>query len=425
MRSFLFAIFLVLTSMGCSAGDSYTKYFTGNSLRIDFMLCGKYQSTQAFLVRLKQEPYWGGTQSHLVDSLGYGQYKVTVKDQQSGEIIFSQGFCTLFEEWQTTDEAKEVSRAFEQSVTVPFPHKTVEVSVFERRKGNVFEPVLQITVDPESRMIIKDLPVEHETRLIIGSREPHRAVDVVFLAEGYAKGEKEKFFADVRRFSDYLFSMAPYNELKEKFNIRAVAVVSEQSGTDDPRRNQWSNTAFHSSFNTFDTDRYLESMDVFRIRDAAALVPYDQIFVLVNSDKYGGGGVYNHFSLGTADNVKSLPVFIHEFGHGFGGLGDEYYASSVAYNDYIDQSVETWYPNLTTLVDFGSKWKHLVAPNVPVPTPDEKKFHKVTGVFEGGGYAAKGVFRPAYDCRMKTNEAEGFCEVCKASIRKVVYLLTE
>jgi hypothetical protein len=235
----------------------------------------------------------------------------------------------------------------------------------------------------------------------------------------------DKFKNDILRLTDSLFRVKPFSEYKAKFNIYAVLAPSAEAGADVPGMGIWVNTLVNSSFYTFDEDRYLTTLDYWKVRDVAALAPYDQIYVLVNTSKYGGGGVYNHYNLTSADNSLSPQVFIHEFGHGFAGLGDEYYTSSVAYSDFYPTDVEPWEPNLTTLVNFDTKWKSMLDPGTPVPTPAQAPYLRSAGVFEGGGYVAKGVYRSAVDCRMKSNVPDNFCRVCENAIEKMILFLTE
>jgi hypothetical protein len=204
-----------------------------------------------------------------------------------------------------------------------------------------------------------------------------------------------------------------------------VASVSAEEGTDMPGEEIWKNTILNTNFYTFKVSRYLTTCDYKTVCDVAAPVPYDQIFILVNIDRYGGGGMYNNYCVGSTGGFAPGKVMVHEFGHGFAGLGDEYYSSEVAYEEYYNLSVEPWEPNLTTLVNFESKWADMVDPGTPIPTPAEEPYLDKTGVFEGGGYVAKGVYRPAIDCRMKSNEAEGFCEVCKRAIVRMIKYYTE
>jgi hypothetical protein len=234
-----------------------------------------------------------------------------------------------------------------------------------------------------------------------------------------------KFKKDILRLTDSLFTNSPFSEYKNKFNFYAVLAPSVDSGSDIPGNGTWKNTIVNSSFYTFDSERYLTTLDFWKVKDIAALAPYDQIYILVNTDKYGGGGVYNHFNLTSVDNRLSSFVFIHEFGHGFGGLGDEYYTSDVSYSDFYSTKTEPWEPNLTTLVNFSSKWENMLKPGTPVPTPPLPVYINSTGVFEGGGYAAKGIFRPSYDCHMKSGNYGKFCEVCEHSLKTMLMFVTQ
>jgi len=418
-------IFLVFLSSSpfVSSQITFDQYFEDASLRIDLILAGNSQTQTAYLLDLKKEPYWGGTRKNLIDPFGYGEYRLFVLDNNSKDTIYTYGFCTLFEEWRTTAEAKEMSKAFYQTVTMPFPKNKIDIEIKGRQKDGSYVSLYKTVIDPDSYSISRDKPRKATVTKVVDNGSSDKNVDIVFIAEGYTADEQDKFITDIKRLTDYLFSFPPYVKLKKKFNIWAVGAVSEESGCDDPRQNIWVNTAVNSSFNTFNVDRYLESYDVRSIRDYAANAPYDQIYVLVNSKKYGGGGIFNHFSLTTVDNGRSKEVFLHEFGHAFAGLADEYYNSEVAYNDFFNLDVEPWQPNITTLVDFSKKWESMLADGTPVPTPPTDTLS--VGVYEGGGYVAKGVYRPALNCRMHTNEAKGFCPVCQKAIVDMINFLTE
>ena len=112
----------------------------------------------------------------------------------------------------------------------------------------------------------------------------------------------------------------------------------------------------------------------------------------------------------TSDHPTFRPVLVHEFGHAYGGLGDEYFYDD-GYETMYPADTEPWEPNLTTLIDFQSKWADMLS----VPG---------VGVFEGGGYQSKGVYRPAQDCRMKTNEAKNFCPVCSRALVRITDFYT-
>jgi hypothetical protein len=415
----------ILLSACLQAQTDFETYFFDKSMRVDLVLAGNTTSQSAYLLKIKQEPAWGGSHASLIDELGYGEYRFSIREASSDVLIYSRGFCTLFEEWRTTEEAKYVNKAFFQTVTFPYPQSKVRFQLEERKKDGTYNSLLMFEIDPQDPNISKDAVPLYKVVKVIDNGEPAQKVDFTFVAEGYTVDELDKFVDDVKQMADYILSQEPYKSHKEQFNFWAVCSPSIDSGTDNPRKEEWSKTIVNSSFNTFYIDRYLETGDVIGIRDIAACAPYDHICVLVNSKKYGGGGIYNHFSLGTSDHPLAKEVMLHEIGHGFGGLADEYYTSDVAYQNFFDLNVEPWQPNVTTLVNFKAKWQHLVKANVPVPTPAEKHFEKEVGVFEGGGYVEKGVYRPAINCRMKTNEADGFCAACQAAIVNMIEFVTD
>jgi hypothetical protein len=194
-------------------------------------------------------------------------------------------------------------------------------------------------------------------------------VDLVILGEGYQADESEKFKKDLAYYSDLFFSIEPYKSRKKMFNITGIFSPSEQSGTDEPRERSYKNTEFGSSFNSFDLDRYCLDEDNKSIRDAAGEVPYDAVMIMVNIDRYGGGGIYNWQTVFCTGSAWHDYVFLHEFGHAFAGLGDEYFSSPVAYEDYFTPGVEPLDPNITILPDTSSvKWKQYLSPGIKVPT---------------------------------------------------------
>lgn len=424
MKRKFFLILLVLPIL--SAGQiNFKHYFKNKSLRFDFLLGGNSQSVTVYPQQMKQEPFWAGSTNNLVDYFNYGTYRFRVFDQDSDSLIFSKGFSTLFQEWQTTAEAKKMNRTFYQAAIFPFPKNTVRLEIEARQWEGDFKTIYKTEIDPDDYFILNEEPAKFETVTILENGRSQNKVDVVILAEGYTENEMTKFLEDARRVTRYLFDEEPFKSEKSSFNVRAVLTPSDDSGTDIPGESIYKNTRFNATFYTFDVPRYLTTSDMRSIYDAAAAVPYDHIYVLVNTERYGGGGFYNFLSVCSSDNELTKEVFVHEFGHGFAGLGDEYYTSDVAYEDYYNLDIEPWEPNITTLVDFESKWKFMVPDSIPVPTPRKTKFRNAVGVFEGGGYMAKGIYSPVIDCRMKSNEAKAFCPVCQESIKKVIQYYCE
>ncbi len=410
---------ILFLAMSLQAQVIFDDYFTDRTMRFDYMLAGNSTTTKVYPVAIREEPFWGGSLVNLSDPFGYGNLKYELFDAASGTLIYSRGFCTLYQEWQTTAEAKEMERTFQEVATFPFPKAKVSFVLSIRGRDGRFSKLYETTIDPASYFITRENPNASLATRIHGSGDPHTSLDIVFIAEGYTRGEMDKFRDDVKRMGEILFSAAPYDKYRNRINIWAVEAPSQESGTDVPGEGIYVNTALSSSYYTFDVDRYLTTTEIFRVNDYAAAAPHDQIIVLINSPRYGGGGVYNYYSAVTADHKLTPQVLTHEFGHGFAGLADEYYTSDVAYEEFYPLDVEPWEPNITTMVDFDSKWKSMIPRSVPVPTPNQKRYTGVTGLFEGGGYSAKGIFRPSYDCRMKSNEGP-FCEVCQDAIEKMI-----
>ncbi len=403
----------------------FNKYFLTESMRFDFLLGGNNKEERVYPEQIKKEAYWAGSKENLVDPFNYGNYRFRIFDVKSDSLLFSEGFSTLFEEWQSTAEAKKVDKTFYQTAIFPFPKHKIRLEIDSRQWEGNFKTIYKTEISPENYFILNETPEPLQPMEILKNGKPENKVDIVILAEGYTAEEMGKFTDDAKRVTLYLFEEEPFKSEKAKFNVSAVLTPSLESGTDIPGENIYKNTRFNSTFYTFDVSRYLTTSDMKNILDAAAVVPYDHIYVLVNSERYGGGGFYNFLSVCTADNSLTKEVFVHEFGHGFAGLGDEYYNSEVAYEDFYNLKGEPWEPNITTLVDFGSKWKSMVDESVEIPTPRKIGNEKTVGVYEGGGYMSKGIYSPVMDCRMKSNNAKVFCPVCQEAIKKVIHFYTE
>jgi hypothetical protein len=417
---------ILLLAFNCPdlpAQDDFDARFERKSLRIDFALSGNKTSQSAGLEQLREEPVWAGPVKNSIDTFEYGGYYIKVY-APGRQLIYSRGFNTLFEEWRTTDEAVIQTQSWTNSISIPFPRQPVTVELLAReRSTNRFTPLLEWEVDPQSIAIDRSPLKSWKTVDIQRKGDPAGKVDLVFLPEGYTEAEMDKFDADARRFTDALFRTPPYDRRQDDFNVRAVHLPSEASGADLSGEGIYRHTALNAGFYTFGIDRYLTTRDMKAIRDAVWDVPCDAIFILVNSDLYGGGGMYNFYAIGTADNERTLRVFVHELGHSFAGLADEYFQSSVAYNDFYNLDVEPWEPNITTLVDFDGKWKDLLPAGTPIPTPLEAPYADKVGVFEGGGYLAKGIYRPMDHCTMR--DMAGFCPVCQRAILKMIDFMTD
>lgn len=411
--------FLVITNLTFSQID-FDQYFFNKTLRLDYYHTGNDTSDSYSFDELIEEPYWGGSLHKLLDEFDYGKYKIIVKDYSSGKEIYSRTYSTLFSEWQTTDEAKQTIKSFSETIVFPYPKNIVLVEFYSRDRKNILHKKFEYVVNPNSYFVKTERKNEYENFEVIHNGKSNEVVDIVIIPEGYTESEMSKFKNDCDRFVHYLYNASPYKENEHNFNIWGIYAPSRESGTDVPAENIWKNTTVNSQFYMFDLDRYLMTSDNKTLRNIASNAPYDQIFILVNTKKYGGGAIYNHYSVCVSDNSNSEYIFTHEFGHGFAGLGDEYYTSDVAYNDFYPLDVEPLDPNLTTMVNFESKWKDMIDTNTPIPTPSTIDYRNSVGVFEGGGYIAKGVYRPMQDCSMKSISVDNFCDVCKRAIQRMI-----
>jgi hypothetical protein len=300
----------------------------------------------------------------------------------------------------------------------------VQIELIKRVNGVFQDTLMQLMIDPESQLVRPAEKPDAIVKTVIENGKTEACIDIVLIGEGYTEMEAQKFFEDAGFFANALFTSAPFKANEHKFNIRAVLAASDEQGVDDPNSGIFKKTALGASYNTLYSDRYLMTTEMGKVSNYAGLVPYDQIIILVNTEKYGGGGIFNFYALNSTRGRKNIEVFIHEFGHSFAGLADEYYTSDVSYENYFPLHLEPWEANITTRVDFESKWAGLIDADTPLPTPATNRYKNKIGLFEGGGYVPKGVYRPFVDCRMKSNEAKDFCPVCSLEIVKTIKFYT-
>lgn len=402
-----------------NAQIKFDDYFDDQTLRFDFYHTGNKTAEAISFDKLVREGQWSGSKKNLIDNFGYGNYFLKVFDAASNQLIYSKGFSTLYQEWQTTEESKSTTRSFSGSVILPFPKNNIRIEIYKRDRKNNFEKKFEYTVDTKNYFIISERIKPFDNFKVHYSGDPSTKLDIVFIPEGYSQAEMEKFYNDCEKFSGYLFDYSPFKENKDKINIWGIEAPSAESGTDIPGKNIWKQTLINSRFYTFDSERYLMTADYHTVRDVAANAPYDQIFIMVNTSKYGGGAIYNFYSMTCVDDKAANQVFVHEFAHGLAGLADEY-GNDNTYQDMYPTDVEPWEPNLTTMVNFESKWKNLLEPDTPIPTPAEEKYKNKIGVFEGGGYVAKGVYRPTFNSLMNSFKSNEFNQVCKNVLQNII-----
>jgi len=430
----LAALAALLVAPPAAAADvRFDEWFRADlTLRIDFVHGGTFGAEEVNLQGLVREGAWPGSRTKLLDPTGAGKHRVVVyaPGNEGGQLeLYSRGFGSLFSEWQTTPEARGgLRRAFFESARIPFPKAPVLV-VFETRddRSGAFRTVQRIPIDPADETQLEPPRYAAGSFPVVKLLEvgpPETSLDVLILGDGYTKDELEKYHRDLERFAHAFFETPPFRLRQDRINLRALDVVSKETGPDEPRKGIWRDTALGTSFNTFGAARYLTTLDNAAMRDIAATAPYDVLFILVNTSRYGGAGVFNLFSVFPSDNEYDEYVMIHEFGHGFAGLGDEYYQSGVSTEEFYPKGVEPWEPNITALLPDGKpKWTDRLAPDTPCPTPpDAATYGKVVGCFEGAGYQATGLYRPMIDCMMFSKGDQPFCPVCADAIVRMIDL---
>jgi len=490
MRNSILIIVTILSLSGLVVAQSsvdFDKYFIDKTMRLDYFHTGDAKVEFITLDQVYQQGPWAGSQKNLIDRLDNGRYWVKVYNASSGKLIFSKGFDSYFAEYKTTDFAlKGVKRTYHESALIPYPKTKIKFTLEVRNRENRLQLLFSQEIDPDGVEIIKEA-LEEGIKVfeVIKNGGPHQKVDIAFIAEGYTLREEAKFKADLERFTKVFFNLEPYKTHRNNFNIYGVFKASAESGCDEPTHGIFKNTVLNTTFNSLGSPRYLLTEDNKALRDVAAHAPYDALFIMINQKRYGGGGIYNFFCTFTVDSQWYEYLFLHEFGHSFAGLGDEYYTSSVAYNEFYPRGVEPTEPNITALLDQRNlKWKDYVTPGMEIPTPWEKedfdrmdlayqkvrrkinaeiarmkregapeeeiekleqesenlsresakkvdeylrqsKFWGKVGAFEGAGYSAQGLYRPMVDCLMFTKGTKPFCRVCEEAIVRVIQHYSE
>src|SRR5687768_3244425 len=455
-----FAALLLLVTVASAATQT---------MRLDYFHTGDASSEVFSVDRIVIEPLpWPGDPRQSIDTSNLGKYLFEIRDAKTKELLYSRGFASIYGEWETTDEAKTIKRTFQESLRFPAPAAPVSIVLKKRDAKNNFQDIWTTTIDPADMFIDRSKRVAPAPVITIQKTgEPEAKVDFLILGDGYTAAEARKFETDARRLTEVLFSTSPFKEHRKDFNVWAMSPPAAESGVSRPSTGIYRNSPIGATYDAFGSERYVLTFDNRSLREVAQHAPYEFIEVLVNNRTYGGGGIFNLYSTVAADNAFANYVFVHEFGHHFAGLADEYYTSSVAYAPATDR-VEPWEPNVTALLDVSAlKWRHLVAPfaNVtPIPTPwnkeafesysreiqkrraqlrkdkrpeeemealfreelaqtqkmfkAEKHFGQV-GAFEGAMYEARGYYRPEVDCLM-FSRSDQFCRVCREAIERVI-----
>ena len=433
------------------------------TLRLDYVHTGMAAEETFALDGVTLEGAWPGPLDRWTDESNLGKYCFQVLDRTTNRVIYSRGFASIYGEWETTDEAKQQRRAFSESVRFPAPEAPVQVVIKKRGPRNEFREVWSIVVDPSDAGVDRGAPPKLNTWAVMQNGPPRDKVDLLLMGDGYTATEIEKWHSDARRMAETLFAASPFREHRQDFNVWAVDTPAEESGVSRPSDSVFRRSPLRAAYDAFGSERYVLTFDNKRLREAASAAPYEFIEIVVNDRKYGGGGIFNLFATVSADNAFTPYVFVHEFGHHFAGLADEYYTSDVAYGSPTERP-EPWEPNATA--DPGAaKWKDLLSKGIDLPSIwPKKEFEQMeqaiqerrrairakkrpeaemealfreerglatrilssgpnasrVGAFEGAMYEGRGYYRPQQDCIMFTRDEVGFCAVCRRAIERVI-----
>jgi len=466
MRKLIVLMSFLLAATASAA--TFDDLFLDRTMRVNYFHTGNHGEELIAIDSVVSDGPWPGSRTHLIDTLNLGNYYFEVVDRDTNQAIYSRGFASVFGEWQTTDEAQQRAGTFAESVRFPWPKKPVQLVIKKRDTNGAFQQLWSTLIDPSSRFMN---PSERKPAgrvwNVIESGAPSEKVDLLVIGEGYTESELPKFHKDVERMIGKLFATEPFKSRRKDFNVRALDLVEPASGVHRPRTNDNRRTMTGVQYNIFDSERYVLTLDDHRMRDVASSAPYDFLEILVNEKQYGGGGIFNDQATACVDSAFAEYVFVHEFGHHFAALADEYYTSPVSYaTSGSSEHPEPWEPNVTALHDPAKvKWHDLVDPSTPLPTPWDKdafekhsleiqkerahlrainapesemdklftaerawetsflggqKFAGKVGAFEGAEYEPRGLYRPEVDCIMFTRDEVGFCRVCRKAIERII-----
>ncbi len=417
MKRWILVILCILPLVPAQA--QFERYFKPQTLCIRYLHSGDFNRQSYRLKDFVLQGQWAGSTQHLIDPFSFGRQKVEVRDVATDSLLYSCSFNSLFDEYRTTEKGRAGKRnSFREYVRIPMPIVPVKICFYSRNAQFVYEKQLELQFEP-GRTKMKKILDKQPCRSLHVVEEPSKAYDILLVPEGYAFSDTAKWRKDAERCAEAILYCSPFKENAYRINIRALCEYYVESGVSrDGAGKRRKKTLLGASFYTLGTERYLMVEDMWRLASVCGLMPYDHVLVICNTKKYGGGGIYNFHSTVT-DNCYFNYVCVHELGHGIAGMADEYYTSDVAVQDYYPQGTEPPAPNITSLVNFDAKWRDMLDPEVPVPTPAEKQYEDDLGVFEGAGYCAKGLYRPRKSCTMKDIKYDYFCPVCQRAFQRM------
>ncbi len=414
-------LLFLLASHASAWAVEFADYFEDATMRIDYFHTAHATCDEIAIDQICVSDTWAGNPKKLLPPTENGRYATKVVDVASNKLIYFRHYLDIVFEYKGTEAGKEGRRqTYNQTALIPCPKRRFLFKIERRDPHHRLHSVFSRIIDPNDRSIKREeASGQDKSFVIVKNGHPHNCVDLVFVAEGYQKKEFRKFKKDARRFVAYLFTLEPFDAMKERFNVHGVFRASAQSGVDYPAERVYKNTAVDASYDTFGSGAYVTVFDNRAMRDIAGKVPYDHVIVLVNTEKYGGSGFYNSYTVFTSNNKRSEEIFTHEFGHGFAGLADEYIAESY-FDVYYTRGIEPLEPNITAYLNPDDvKWAHSLTPGIPVPTPSKKKYDKNVGLFEGAGYTKTGMYRSCLHCVMGAGGLP-YCKVCQDAIRTMI-----
>ena len=480
----IFISIFILTGILVAGPESdYSKYFQDKTMRIDYLHKGNSKNELISLDHIYQYDGWDRSSTHLIDTFNLGEYYYKIYDLLSGKLIFSKGFNNYFSEYVHSAEAlSETQKVFHETIIFLFPKEKFRLSFERRDSDNLLKEIFSFEIAPHDSSITHCIPQTQDVVILKShySGHPKSKADFVFIGEGYSHVQEDKFKSDLVKFTNTFLNNEPFKSLKDIINIWGILKAGKDSGIDEPRADIFKNTILEATFNSLGMERYIFTENNKSVIDLAMLVPYDAICIIVNHERYGGGGVYNTYCTFTSDNQFNEYLLLHEFGHSFACLADEYYTSANSLSVFYKTDIEPVEPNITTLQNPEAlKWKHLITEGIEIPTPWEKqgydkmdfawqsirakmnddiaklkrenadpeiintaealylvqdrgqtekvitymknsKYWGKVGAYEGAGYSSTGIYRPMLDCIMFSKGVKPFCKVCAETIKKKI-----
>ncbi len=409
MKKIMIMLLMTWAAMQAWGQDvDFDRYFTGGTLRLDCLREGNAEGDTVWVEHWRDRgAEWHGSRTQTVDPFDNGDYRVEVRERGTHRVLYSRGYSNLFREYKDTPEGAKERRRFEETLLVPMPRVPVEIALRKRVDGLKMVDATVVDFNPRRQKLEQVAAASDKAWALEHHGPSELKMDVAFVMQGFDRVDDAEYEATCRRMAEVLFGKEPFRSHRKDFNIY---FVKGDAGVE---------------YNTFGADRYAMTFKVWQLHDVLGQTPADHVIIVINNEKYGGGAIYNFYSVSSLHKMAES-VLPHELGHGIGGLADEYVDEDLSYASLHRTDYEPLEPNITNMVNFDSKWKHLLAKGVPIPTPPDDRVPRdengVLGAYEGAGYSAKGVYRPAMRCMMR--DYAPFCPVCRERLEAVFELYT-